>query len=439
MLHIHVPRFARLVLLALALILVPSLVLFRAGSHAPAPDRDAALEAGGLDSAHFRLPVRPAVDAYEREQVRGRPEEAYGTSPGWDGGEEEDDAAEDEGEQDSRGRWASGNRGKGKSKATRPLVQDSADSMADLLSGGVIMPKLGNATAKVELGRAAWKLLHLVTLRFPDEPTADDRAALKSYFHLFARLYPCGECAAEFQLLLKKYPPQTSSRKSASLWLCHVHNEVNARLGKPEFDCLTLDAAYDCGCGDEGGDADAAAETAAVGGGGDGGDERGTALGATAGTDGKPAHSSGKGAAQELDGLEQDQSGARAAAPVRQKSGMRTGDAEDVEDDEVTGAEHGEHEVDNSVTYVGGGGRGADEGAEADVDGNVDAADARASGLDADEGAKADADEDEAKVDPDADAEDDTDEPVAEDEVVLAPPPPKARIGRPGMGRLRGP
>ena len=45
---------------------------------------------------------------------------------------------------------------------------------------------------------------------------------------------------------------QTSSRKVASLWLCHVHNQVNARLGKPEFDCLTLDATYDCGCGPEG-------------------------------------------------------------------------------------------------------------------------------------------------------------------------------------------
>lgn len=32
--------------------------------------------------------------------------------------------------------------------------------------------------------------------------------------------------------------------------LCSVHNEVNARLGKPNFDCSKLDAEYDCGCGD---------------------------------------------------------------------------------------------------------------------------------------------------------------------------------------------
>ncbi|KAG6329766.1 hypothetical protein ID866_9323 [Astraeus odoratus] len=139
---------------------------------------------------------------------------------------------------------------------------------ADVVSGGVIMSKLGNETAKAELGRATWKLLqvfyfssmwylltqcvnrHTMTLRFPEHPTPDQREALSSYMHLTSRLYPCGECAAEFQQLLKKFPPQTSSRRAASLWLCSVHNEVNERLGKPIFDCAKLDETYDCGCGD---------------------------------------------------------------------------------------------------------------------------------------------------------------------------------------------
>ena len=43
---------------------------------------------------------------------------------------------------------------------------------------------------------------------------------------------------------------QTSSRRSAALCLCYLHNQVNARLGKPEFDCAHLDDTYDCGCGD---------------------------------------------------------------------------------------------------------------------------------------------------------------------------------------------
>ncbi|KAF9647717.1 hypothetical protein BDM02DRAFT_3097690 [Thelephora ganbajun] len=120
----------------------------------------------------------------------------------------------------------------------------------EVVKGKPIMQKLGNETAKAELGRATWKLLHTMTLRYPEDPSLDEKEALNSYFHLFSRLYPCGECAAEFQMLLKKFPPQTSSRRSAALWLCTVHNEVNKRLKKSEFDCANLDATYDCGCGD---------------------------------------------------------------------------------------------------------------------------------------------------------------------------------------------
>jgi len=122
-------------------------------------------------------------------------------------------------------------------------------------TGSVIMSKLGNETAKAALGRATWKLLHTMTLRYPEHPTDDEREALRSYFYLTSRLYPCGECAAEFQQLLELYPPQTSSRLSASGWLCFVHNLVNERLEKPVFDCAHLDDEYDCGCGHDDSDA----------------------------------------------------------------------------------------------------------------------------------------------------------------------------------------
>lgn len=124
------------------------------------------------------------------------------------------------------------------------------DSGLEIAKGPVIMPHLGNATAKAALGRATWKLLHTMTLRYPKNPTRAERDALESYFHLTSRLYPCGECAQHFQKMLKEYPPQTSSRRAAALWLCSLHNLVNIRLEKPVFDCNDLDAEYDCGCGD---------------------------------------------------------------------------------------------------------------------------------------------------------------------------------------------
>ncbi|KWU46745.1 hypothetical protein RHOSPDRAFT_8540, partial [Rhodotorula sp. JG-1b] len=103
-----------------------------------------------------------------------------------------------------------------------------------------------------ELGRASWKLLHTMAARFPEQPTENERETFKSFLHMFSRLYPCGECAAEFQQLLRKHPPQTSSRGVASMYLCHLHNLVNDRLGKDEFDCgENLKEIYDCGCGDD--------------------------------------------------------------------------------------------------------------------------------------------------------------------------------------------
>jgi FAD-linked sulfhydryl oxidase len=127
------------------------------------------------------------------------------------------------------------------------------EHLGGVLTGGAIAPKLGNETAKRELGRASWKLLHTMMARFPEEPTADDSLALKTYIQLFARLYPCGECAAHFQLLLKDFPPQTSSRNAAAGWACHVHNQVNERLKKDIFDCSKIGDFYDCGCAEEDG------------------------------------------------------------------------------------------------------------------------------------------------------------------------------------------
>lgn len=90
--------------------------------------------------------------------------------------------------------------------------------------------------------------------RFPEAATDEDSLALQTFVHLFARLYPCGECAAHFRMLLEEFPPQTSGRVAAAGWACFVHNEVNARLGKEMFDCNTIGDFYDCGCAEEGGE-----------------------------------------------------------------------------------------------------------------------------------------------------------------------------------------
>ncbi|GMK53512.1 hypothetical protein CspeluHIS016_0100980 [Cutaneotrichosporon spelunceum] len=225
---LSIPRFARIFLVALILVTVPTAFLFYPSSSNEASADSNSLEQGGIDSDHWRAPVPPqgefAIDAPDTNTKASDRDYKSATDPDYD------------------------------VKAGKAGADDGAGHAGlysvpqDVISGAVIMPHLGNATAKAELGRAAWRVLHLMTLRYPEHPTPDDRAALKSFFYLFSRLYPCGECAEHFQKVLKKYPPQTSSRKAASMWLCSVHNIVNERLHKPEFDCLTLNDVYDCGC-----------------------------------------------------------------------------------------------------------------------------------------------------------------------------------------------
>jgi len=132
---------------------------------------------------------------------------------------------------------------------TGPIGEVKIDD--GILHGEATAPKLENATLKAELGNAAWKVLHTMMAKFPDRPTEEDSDALKSYIHLFARLYPCGDCARHFQKILKKFPPQVASRSTAAAWACHVHNEVNKRLKKDLFDCSKIGDFYDCGCADD--------------------------------------------------------------------------------------------------------------------------------------------------------------------------------------------
>ncbi|KAI1412518.1 ERV/ALR sulfhydryl oxidase domain-containing protein [Hypoxylon sp. FL1857] len=132
-----------------------------------------------------------------------------------------------------------------------PATSDFSSLSNNILTGGAIAPKLENATIKAELGRATWKFFHTMMARFPDKPTEEDSLALKTFVQLFARLYPCGDCARHFQKLLAQYPPQVSSRNAAAGWACFVHNQVNERLKKPQFDCNDIGDFYDCGCGDE--------------------------------------------------------------------------------------------------------------------------------------------------------------------------------------------
>jgi FAD-linked sulfhydryl oxidase len=53
----------------------------------------------------------------------------------------------------------------------------------------------------------------------------------------FSHIYACKDCAKDFRGTIDQKPPMLDSRKDFALWLCDQHNIVNAKLGKPVFNC----------------------------------------------------------------------------------------------------------------------------------------------------------------------------------------------------------
>ena len=91
------------------------------------------------------------------------------------------------------------------------------------------------------LGRATWTFLHTTAAYYPDRPTPTQRAHMLQLLHALPQLYPCSHCAGDLGDRIRRRPPDVRSRSALSTWLCETHNEVNAMLGKPAFDCARVD------------------------------------------------------------------------------------------------------------------------------------------------------------------------------------------------------
>ncbi len=89
-----------------------------------------------------------------------------------------------------------------------------------------------------EIGRGSWTLLHTMSVYMPESKLSEKQQTdLKGFIGTLSRFYPCNHCAADMRNDIKADPPEVGTGRDFAQWLCRLHNKVNVKLGKPEFDC----------------------------------------------------------------------------------------------------------------------------------------------------------------------------------------------------------
>ncbi|KAM0786590.1 hypothetical protein ACM66B_002045 [Microbotryomycetes sp. NB124-2] len=137
--------------------------------------------------------------------------------------------------------WAGMNKKKSKKddSSSKSAAAAAATSAAVVATASDQLPE--DCPADVErLGRHTWTFLHTTASYYPLEPTKAHESSMLGLLHALPKLYPCSTCADELGEYIKQNPPEQAvkqGRTALEQWMCRVHNDVNQRLGKDDFNC----------------------------------------------------------------------------------------------------------------------------------------------------------------------------------------------------------
>ncbi len=92
--------------------------------------------------------------------------------------------------------------------------------------------------SKEEFGHHGWILLHTFVLKYDELNVSSPYKIMNVFLDSFSKIYPCTLCRNHFIDMIQQNSPVFKPKKNLVKWLSDRHNEVNRRLGKPEYPCL---------------------------------------------------------------------------------------------------------------------------------------------------------------------------------------------------------
>ena len=84
-------------------------------------------------------------------------------------------------------------------------------------------------------GPSMWFTLHIISFNYPVKPTQDQKKEHFNFFKNLGTILPCSYCRLNYKKNIKNVKLDMNvmkNRKSLSLWLYKLHNEINKMLGK---------------------------------------------------------------------------------------------------------------------------------------------------------------------------------------------------------------
>jgi hypothetical protein len=94
-------------------------------------------------------------------------------------------------------------------------------------------------------GASLWRSVHAVAMGYPERPSAADTAAYRRFYTELHAVLPCQTCADHYKAYVSSNPitdRDIASAEALFAWTVRLHNDVNARLGKP---VISLDEAHE--------------------------------------------------------------------------------------------------------------------------------------------------------------------------------------------------